>query len=80
MTKTPQQQLDELASKVTSLVAALTSARNENQRLNLRLERVESEYQHLNQKLTVAQQQIDQMLDQWFPELELSNGKEHANN
>ena len=80
MNKPIQQQLDELQSKVTVLIAALNTARGDNSRLQTKLNNADAENRHLREKLLTAQQQVEQIMDQWFPELDFNGGEKRADN
>ena len=71
MTNTLPQQIEELQNKVNALIAALQTTRTVNAELL-------AENKQLKTKVTSAQTQIDQMINQWFPELELNTGDNHA--
>jgi hypothetical protein len=81
MTKPPlEAELDTLQSKVATLISTLYAARQDNAKLSRRLEKLETENRQLAQKLGLAQEQVNQMLTEWFPEVELSTGGNDGSN
>lgn len=69
MTTPLHEQLDQLQSKVGLLIGSLMSARQKNADLNRRIELLEQENRNLRRKVEKGQEQVNQMLQQWFPEL-----------
>jgi septal ring factor EnvC (AmiA/AmiB activator) len=81
MKKLPlEAELDTLQSKVATLISTLYAARQDNAKLSRRLEKLETENRQLAQKLGLAQNQVNQMLTEWFPEVELSDGGHDGSN
>lgn len=72
MTQSLLAKLDELQVKVSTLAKALDHSRAENRTTKEQIEALRQENAQLNAKLTHAQGQINEMLNQWFPELELN--------
>ncbi|MCQ8896335.1 hypothetical protein NQT62_07795 [Limnobacter humi] len=67
--------LDELQDKVSTLAKALEQSRHEQQKSQERAQQLSRENEQLRRKVDHAQGQINQMLNQWFPELELNSEK-----
>lgn len=67
--------LDELQDKVTALAKALEQSRLDQRKSDERTELLTRENEQLRKKVEHAQGQINQMLNQWFPELELNSEK-----
>lgn len=67
--------LDELQEKVSTLAKALEQSRYEHRKSEERTELLARENEQLRKKVDHAQGQINQMLNQWFPELELNPEK-----
>ena len=72
MTQSLLAKLDELQVKVSSLAKALEQSRYESKVTKEQIEALRRENEQLNKKVNHAQGQINQMLNQWFPELELN--------
>ena len=72
MTQSLLAKLDELQVKVSSLAKALEQSRYESKATKEQIEALRRENEQLHKKLNHAQGQINQMLNQWFPELELN--------
>ncbi|HEX4842579.1 MAG TPA: hypothetical protein VFV57_02835 [Limnobacter sp.] len=68
--------LDELQAKITLLTKALEQSRFENKTSREHIEALSRENELLKKKVHHAQGQINQMLNQWFPELELNSENE----
>lgn len=73
MTQSLLAKLDELQVKVSSLVKALEQSRGEANAAKNQIEALHRENELLHKKVNHAQGQINQMLNQWFPELELNS-------
>ena len=73
MTQSLLAKLDELQVKVSSLAKALDQSRLDNKSAREQIEALRRENELLNKKVNHAQGQINQMLNQWFPELELNS-------
>ncbi|MBU0782693.1 MAG: hypothetical protein KJ798_10230 [Gammaproteobacteria bacterium] len=72
MTQSLLAKLDELQVKVSSLAKALEQSRYESKATKEQIEALRRENEQLHKKVHHAQGQINQMLNQWFPELELN--------
>jgi predicted nuclease with TOPRIM domain len=72
MTQTLLAKLDELQVTVSSLAKALEQSRHENNASKEEIENLRRDNERLQKKVVHAQGQINQMLNQWFPELELN--------
>ena len=70
MTTPLHEQLDQLHSKVGQLISALMSTRQRNTDLQKRIALLEQENSNLRRKIDKGQEQVNQMLQQWFPELD----------
>ncbi|WP_370262482.1 hypothetical protein [Limnobacter sp.] len=68
--------LDELQGKITLLTRALESSRQDSKASREQIEALLRENEALKKKVNHAQGQINQMLNQWFPELELNSENE----
>jgi predicted nuclease with TOPRIM domain len=73
MTQSLLAKLDELQVKVSSLAKALEQSRIDAKGAKDQVDALRRENEQLNKKVTHAQGQINQMLNQWFPELELNS-------
>ncbi|VWX34001.1 hypothetical protein [Limnobacter sp. 130] len=73
MTQSLLAKLDELQVKVSSLAKALEQSRHEEKSGKDQIEALRRENEQLQKKVNHAQGQINQMLNQWFPELELNS-------
>lgn len=73
MTQSLLAKLDELQVKVSSLAKALEQSRGEANAAKNQIEALRRENEQLQKKVNHAQGQINQMLNQWFPELELNS-------
>ncbi|MFN7504906.1 MAG: hypothetical protein ACK5Q1_05015 [Limnobacter sp.] len=73
MTQSLLAKLDELQIKVSSLAKALEHSRFEAKSAKEPVEALRQENEQLLKKVNHAQGQINQMLNQWFPELELNS-------
>ncbi len=69
MTTPLHEQLDQLQSKVGLLIGSLMASRQKNADLRKRIELLEQENRNLRRKVDKGQEQVNQMLQQWFPEL-----------
>ena len=69
MTTPLHEQLDQLQSKVGLLIGSLMASRQNNADLRKRIELLEQENRNLRRKVDKSQEQVNQMLQQWFPEL-----------
>lgn len=69
MTTPLHEQLDQLQSKVGQLIGSLMASRQRNGDLQKRIELLEQENRNLRRKIDKSQEQVNQMLQQWFPEL-----------
>ncbi|MFN7835101.1 MAG: hypothetical protein ACK5NY_04825 [Burkholderiaceae bacterium] len=74
MTLSLNTKIDELQNKVALLIAALYTVRQDNARLQRRIDKLNGEQQRLEKKITGSQQKVDDMLTQWFPELSANSG------
>jgi predicted nuclease with TOPRIM domain len=72
MTQSLLAKLDELQAKVSTLAKALDQSRADNKSAKDQLEALRKENEQLNRKVVHAQGQVNEMLNQWFPELELN--------
>ncbi|HEX4878439.1 MAG TPA: hypothetical protein VFV39_01225 [Limnobacter sp.] len=68
--------LDELQGKITLLTKALEQSRLDHKTSREHIEALSRENEQLKKKVHHAQGQINQMLNQWFPELELNSENE----
>jgi uncharacterized alpha-E superfamily protein len=75
MTQSLLAKLDELQAKVSILARNLEQSRLEQRKNQERAEQLSRENEQLRKKVELAQEQVDQMLGQWFPELELTGEK-----
>jgi len=73
MTQSLLAKLDELQVKVSSMAKALEQSRGEANTAKNQIEALRRENEQLQKKVNHAQGQINQMLNQWFPELELNS-------
>ncbi|MCZ8014281.1 MAG: hypothetical protein O9274_01155 [Limnobacter sp.] len=73
MTQSLLAKLDELQVKVSTLAKALEQSRNESNVSKDEIENLRRDNERLQKKVVHAQGQINQMLNQWFPELELNS-------
>lgn len=73
MTQSLLAKLDELQVKVSSMAKALEQSRTEAKSAKDQVEALRQDNEQLQKKVTHAQGQINQMLNQWFPELELNS-------
>ena len=71
--------LDHLHERVSHVTRALVETRFAEKKAREHSEALAKENEILRRKLQQAQGQINQMINQWFPELELSNKDEHGN-
>ena len=72
MTQSLLAKLDELQVKVSGLAKALEQSRNESKAAKEQIDTLRRDNDLLQNKVNHAQGQIDQMLNQWFPETELN--------
>ncbi len=72
MTQSLLAKLDELQVKVSGLAKALEHSRTESKAAKEQIEILRRENEQLHKKVNHAQEQIDQVINQWFPELELN--------
>jgi len=72
MTQSLLAKLDELQVKVSGLAKALEQSRYESKTTKEQIEALRRENEQLHKKVNHAQGQINQLLNQWFPELELN--------
>ena len=70
MTTPLHEQLDQLHNKVGQLISALMASRQKNTDLAKRIEMLEQENRNLRRKIDKGQEQVNQMLQQWFPEID----------
>lgn len=75
MTQSLLAKLDELQAKVSILARNLEQSRLEQRKNQERAEQLSRENEQLRKKVELAQEQVDQMLGQWFPELALTGEK-----
>lgn len=75
MTQSLLAKLDELQIKVSGLARALEHSRIEQKKNQERADTLSLENEQLRKKVESAEEQINGMLNQWFPELELNGGK-----
>lgn len=75
MTQSLLAKLDELQVKVSNLAKALEQSRQENAVAQEQVKTLRSNNEKLEKKMNHAQSQINEMLNQWFPELELNTEK-----
>ncbi len=68
MTQDVFSKLDNLLDKSQKLVKALDYSRNEQRRLQKKIDLLQKQNDLLKQKLEAASGQIGEMLHQWFPE------------
>ncbi len=73
MTQSLLAKLDELQHKVSGLTKALEQCRHEAKTAKDQAELLRQDNERLEKKVEHAQGQINQMLNQWFPELELNS-------
>jgi peptidoglycan hydrolase CwlO-like protein len=73
MTQSLLAKLDELQLKVSGLTKALEQCRQEVKTAKEQAELLRRDNDRLEKKVEHAQGQINQMLNQWFPELELNS-------
>lgn len=73
MTQSLLAKLDELQTKVSGLAKALEQSRQESKSSTEEIAALRRDNELLKKKVTLAQGQINQMLNQWFPELELNS-------
>lgn len=73
MTQSLLAKLDELQVKVSALAKALEQSRHETQSSKEEIANLRRDNERLQKKVVHAQGQINQMLNQWFPELELNS-------
>lgn len=80
MTQSLAARLDQLHGKVDQLAKALSESRLETQKARQQLGSLTSENEALRRKLNEAQGQINKMINQWFPELELNAEDSNGSN
>jgi regulator of replication initiation timing len=73
MTQSLLAKLDELQVKVSGLAKALEQSRQESKSSTEEIAALRRDNELLKKKVIHAQGQINQMLNQWFPELELNS-------
>lgn len=73
MTQSLLAKLDELQVKVSTLAKALEQSRHESKSSKEEIANLRQDNERLQKKVVHAQGQINQMLNQWFPELELNS-------
>ena len=73
MTQSLLAKLDELQTKVSGLAKALEQSRHESTSSKEEIASLRQDNERLQKKVVHAQGQINQMLNQWFPELELNS-------
>lgn len=78
MTQSLVARLDQLQAKVEMLSKALAESKNQERRLKDQLDAVCKENDKLRNKVDQAQGQINQMINNWFPELELTTEAENG--
>lgn len=79
MTQSLVAKLDQLHRKVETLAKALAESQAQASRTHEQLKAVHRENEQLRGKVDQAQGQINQMLNQWFPELELTTEESNGN-
>ncbi|NJM32577.1 MAG: hypothetical protein HC848_06595 [Limnobacter sp.] len=72
--------LDQLQQKVSLLTKTLSESHRAAKHSKERIALLAQENEQLRKKVELAQQQVNRMLGQWFPELELTSEdhNEHA--
>lgn len=80
MTTPLHEQLDQLHGKVGQLIASLATTRQRNADLARRIDLLEQENRNLKRKLEKGEEKVNQMLQQWFPEMtqDQEGGNGHA--
>lgn len=78
MTQSLVAKLDQLHRKVEILAKALAESQAQANRNAEQLKAVYKENEQLRNKVEHAQGQINQMLNQWFPELELTTEEQNG--
>ena len=78
MTQSLVSKLDQLQAKVEAMSKALAESKSQERRLNEQFKAVCKENDKLRHKVEQAQGQINQMLNNWFPELELTTEAENG--
>jgi predicted nuclease with TOPRIM domain len=80
MTTPIHEQLDDLQAKVSKLISSLMASRQHSLDLQKKIDLLESENRSLKRKVDKSQEQVNQMLQQWFPELneQEERGNGHA--
>lgn len=73
MTQSLLAKLDELQAKVSNLSKELEQSRADSKSAKNQIEKLRHENEQLHKKVNDAQAQINQMLNQWFPEIELNS-------
>jgi predicted nuclease with TOPRIM domain len=73
MTQSLLAKLDELQTKVSTMAKVLELSRLEGKATKDQLEALRRENEQLHKKVRHTQGQIQQILNQWFPELELTS-------
>lgn len=71
--------LDQLQLKVERLVKALADSQSRENRLKHQIQTLSEENNALHEKVGTAQDQVNHILNQWFPELETKTGAKHGN-
>ncbi|MCE2681025.1 MAG: hypothetical protein LW629_11430 [Burkholderiales bacterium] len=78
MTTPLHDQLDELQTKVGGLISHLMASRQSNIALRKHIESLEAENKQLKQKVEKTSGQVNQMLQQWFPEVTAEEGRSNG--
>ena len=78
MTQSLVSKLDQLQTKVEQLAKALDESKSSERRLQSQFKEVCKENDRLRSKVEQAHGQINQMLNNWFPELELTTEAENG--
>ncbi len=68
MTQSLLAKLDELQVKVSGLAKVLEQSRHDNKAAKAQIEVLRSNNQKLQKKIEQTQEQVEQILSQWFPE------------
>lgn len=70
--------LDNLHERVSAMTRSLVDSRFAEKKAREQAETLAKENERLRKKLEQAQGQINQMINQWFPELELRTEEQHG--
>ncbi len=71
--------LDQLQFKIERLAKALSDSQNRENRLKQQVQMLSSDNIELKEKVDAAHEQVNQILNQWFPELETKAGVKYGN-